>query len=220
MLGEVQNIAHRGRAKSIDRLGIVAHSGQPLALGRKVIKNVGLERVSILILIDQHAIEQSPNRFAGLGIGQQRVPENQQIIVVENTSRLLAVYIAVEKLLQFGLPIPTPRKMLLQNLVKLLPSVDASAVNRHAGSLLRESLVGLGQIQVGAHYVEQILGIRAIVNRELGRQTDYLAVTMQQSRGHGVIGSAPNARRVGQTQPAQQAFGPAKHFRGRPTGKR
>ena len=68
MLGEVEDVPHGGRAEGVDRLGVVADHGQPLALGREPIEDLGLERVGVLILVDQHAIEQPADGIAGRGL--------------------------------------------------------------------------------------------------------------------------------------------------------
>ena len=65
VLGEIEDVPHRGRAEGVDRLGVVAHHGQPLALGRERVEDVGLERVGVLVLVDQDAIEQPADGVAG-----------------------------------------------------------------------------------------------------------------------------------------------------------
>ena len=128
---------------------------------------------------------------------QQGVPEEQQIVVVEHAGRLLAVDVAVEKLLQLVVPILTPGKMMLQRVVELFAGVDASAVDRHARPLLREPLVGLGEVQIGADDVHQVFGIGPVVDGEMRRQADGFAVAVQQAGGDGVVRAAPDARRAG-----------------------
>ena len=155
------------------------------------------------------------------GVGQQGVPVQQQVVVVEHAGRLLAVDVAVEQPLQLVVPVLAPGKMMPQHVVELLPGVDAPAVDRHAGALLREPLVGLGQVQLGADDVQQVFGVGAVVDGELRRQPDGLAVAVQQPGGDGVEGSAPDARVVpGVAQPAEQVLGPAEHLGGRPAGER
>ena len=193
VLGKVEDVAHRGRAKGVDRLGVVAHDGQALALGREQIEDIGLERVGVLIFIDQHAIEQLADGVARMLIGQQGVPVEQQVVVIENAAGFLAIDVAVEKLLQFVRPLLAPGKCVRQNLVEFLPGVDAAAVDGHAGALFREPLVGLGQVQLGADDVHQVFRVGAVVDGEFRRQADRLAVSAQQSRGDGVKGAAPNA---------------------------
>ena len=84
--------------------------------------------------------------------------------------------------------------MALQHLRELLPGVDAAAVDLHAGSLLGEPLVGLGQAQLGAHDVQQVLRVGPVVDGEGRGQADGLAVAAEQPRGDGMEGAAPDAR--------------------------
>ena len=58
MLGEIEDVAHGGGAKGVDRLGVVADDGEPLALGREAVEDFGLQRVGVLVLVDQDAIEE------------------------------------------------------------------------------------------------------------------------------------------------------------------
>ena len=183
-----------GRPEGIDRLGVVAHHGQPLALGREQVKDLGLQGVGVLILVDQHAIELLADRRPGLRIGQQGVPVEQQVVVVQHGGGLLAIHVAVQQPLQLVGPIATPGELAGERLLQLLAGVDAAAVDGHAGPLLGEPLVGLGQAQLGADDVQQVLGIGAVVDGEIGRQADGLAVAAQQPRGDGMKSAAPDLR--------------------------
>ncbi len=179
VLGKVEDVVDVGRPEGIDRLGVVAHHGQPLALGREEVKDLGLQGVGVLILVDQHAIELLAHRRPGLRIGQQGVPVEQQVVVVQHGGGLLAVHVAVQQPLQLVGPIATPGELAGERLLQLFAGVDAAAVDRHAGPLLGEPLVGLGQAQLGADDVEQVLGIGAVVDGEIGRQSDGLSVAAQ-----------------------------------------
>ena len=86
--------------------------------------------------------------------------------------------------------------MLGQGPLEFLPGVDAPAVDGHARALVGKPFVGLGQFQIGPHDVEQVFGIGPVVDRELRRQADGLAVTAEQPGGDGVEGAAPDAARA------------------------
>ena len=198
-------------AKGVDRLGIVADGRQALSLGRKPVEDVGLERVGVLILINKDAIEELANGVAGrLGSSSSSdsalpqtapaplpapasTPEEEQIVVIEDAGGLFAVHVAIEEPFQIVLPFLAPRKLAEQHVVEFFAGIDATAVDGHARSLFGESLVGLGQVQIGADDVHQVFGVGPIVDGELGRQADRLAVAVQQTCGDGVEGSAPDA---------------------------
>ena len=166
VFGEVEDVPYGCRAEGVDRLGVVAHHGESLALGRKPIEDVGLKGVRVLVLVDQNAVEQPADgvadRSAGIlpawcgrdgrapGVRKQGVPVQEQVVVIENAGGLLAIHVAVEQLLQFVVPILAPGEMMAEHDVEFFPGVDAPAVDGHARALLREPLVGLGQVQVGA----------------------------------------------------------------------
>ena len=201
MLGQVENIADRGRAEGIDRLRVVAHDRHPPALRRKLVNDLGLQDIRVLVLIDQHAIELPANDRPGRGVFQQAVPIEQQVVVVQHAAGLLAIDVAAEQPLQFRAPFQAPGKVPHQGVFELLAGVDATAVNVHAGPLLGEPPIGLGQAQLGADDVHQVLGIGPIVDRETGRQPDGLAVAAEQARGDGVKGPAPEPADVKSPQP-------------------
>ena len=82
----------------------------------------------------------------------------------------------------------------------------------------------LARFKLGADDVQQVLGVGPVVDGELRRQADRLAVAVQQPGGDGVVGSAPDARvRAGgaglQPAPSARVFRPAEHLGGRPAGE-
>ncbi len=83
-MGKVEDVADRGGAERIDRLGVVAHDGQPTALRAETLEQPRLQAVRVLILIDQHAIEAVADRRPGLLVLQQFAPLHQQVVVVEH----------------------------------------------------------------------------------------------------------------------------------------
>ena len=105
MLGQIQNVPHRGGAEGVDRLGIVADDGQALAGRAEIVKDIGLQRVGVLIFIDQHAIEHAANAVAGRWIGQHGPPVEQQIVVIQHAAGFLAIDIAVEEFFEFRRPL-------------------------------------------------------------------------------------------------------------------
>ena len=229
LLGKVEDVTHGGRPKRVDRLGIVTHHGQALAVGPQLVEDFGLKQVGVLVFIDQDAVELLANQLAHLGVGQEGVPVQKQVVVVQRGGRLLAVDVGVEQLFQLVGPLLAPRKMRLQHRLELLSSVDATAVDRHAGPLLGEPPVGLGQSQLGANHVQEVFGVGPIVDGKTGRKSDRLSVLPQQSGGDGVECSAPDpgATEVpgfgsgpGLFEAAEHAGHATEHFGRRASGER
>ena len=54
---EVEDVAHRGGAEAVDGLGVVADAGDAGAAGAQQRDDVGLQRVGVLVLVDQHVVE-------------------------------------------------------------------------------------------------------------------------------------------------------------------
>src|SRR6266581_6657174 len=63
LAGEVENMAHGGRAKRIDRLGVVTDHGETPAARFQSQQNRGLQAVRILVLIDQDMVEATADVF-------------------------------------------------------------------------------------------------------------------------------------------------------------
>jgi hypothetical protein len=100
MPGEVEDVARGGGAKAVDRLGVVADHREPASIGFEPQQDLRLERVGILILVDQDEIE------AGGDVrGERRErhhvrPIEQQIVVIEHVLDLLGLHIASKELTQ------------------------------------------------------------------------------------------------------------------------
>ena len=54
---EVEDVAHRGGAEAVDGLGVVADAGDARAVRAQQRDDVGLQRVRVLELVDQHVVE-------------------------------------------------------------------------------------------------------------------------------------------------------------------
>ena len=55
--GKVQDVVDGRGAERIDRLGVVADDAQSFAVGFQRKQNVGLQRIGVLVLVDQHMVE-------------------------------------------------------------------------------------------------------------------------------------------------------------------
>ena len=72
----------RGRSKPVDGLGVVADRGHPATARSQQLDQIGLQGVDILVLVDQHAVEQSGQRPAAHLGGGERPGQQQQIVEV------------------------------------------------------------------------------------------------------------------------------------------
>ncbi len=65
LFGKVEDVADRGPAKRIDRLGVVPDHGQARAVRAKLLEDSGLDGVRVLVLIDQDAVEPLADGITG-----------------------------------------------------------------------------------------------------------------------------------------------------------
>ena len=86
---EVEDVAHRGGAEAVDGLGVVADAGDAGAVRAQQRDDVGLQRVGVLELVDQHVVEALAHAGAAGRVGEQPAPEQQQVVVVEHLLLLL-----------------------------------------------------------------------------------------------------------------------------------
>ncbi len=188
---EVEDVAHLGGPKGVDRLGIVTDHGQAPAVGPQRAQDLGLQAVGVLVLVDQHMVE-ACRRVGGQGRLEHGLgPVEQEIVVVEHLLAQLLVHVAAEQRLQFGFPGGAPGELRLQDLGQRQSTVDGARVDRKAGALEREAAVRLGQRSRLAGQVHQVFGVGAVEDRERLGQTDRRRPFTQQTCADGVEGAGP-----------------------------
>jgi hypothetical protein len=228
MRGKLADVLHRGGAEGIDRLGVVPHHGQARAGGTQLVDDLRLQRIGVLVFIDQHVVEQLADGRSPGGIAQQRVPVQQQVVVIQRGGGFLAIDVGAEQPGQLVRPVAAPGKRVGQHPAELQPGVDAAAVDIQAGPLVREPLLGLDQPQFGADHAHQVLGVAAVEDRELARQSDRLAEAPQEPGGDGVERAAPGPLApqgrlpglgLGVAKPPQHAVHAANHLFRRAAGE-
>ena len=97
MLGrEIEDVRDGRRPERIDRLSVVPNHGDVGAALTHAQQDVGLKGVRILILVDEHVIEKLAYASAHRRRGHHRLPEQQEIVVVENALLSLALDIPAE----------------------------------------------------------------------------------------------------------------------------
>ena len=194
---EIQDVAHARGAKAEDRLGVVADHRHAAAVRLHLEDDRGLQRVGVLILVDQHVVE--PRRDVG---GQRRqrhqlLPVEQQVVVIEHALALLGLDIAREQGFELGLPVAAPGEGLAQDHIQALLRVDRIGVDRKAGGLPGEPAILLAQALLVAHEVDQVGGIAAIEHGEAGIEADLLGIEPEQAGADRVERARPQGSAVG-----------------------
>ncbi len=214
---EVEDVADRGGAEGIDRLGIVADHGEAAAGRLERLEDARLETVGILVFVDQHMVEAA----AGLG-AEGRLREHlgeveQEIVVIEDVLALLGLDIAGEEGAEFRLPFGAPREGLGEDGVELRLLVDRARIDGEAGRLERKALGGLREAEFVADEVDQVGRVAAVVDGEGRVEADLGGALAQQPRADRVEGARPRQRRrrglgLGAHRMADDALHPARHL--------
>ena len=92
-LGERHDVFKIGAAPRVDALGVVA-DGHHAMVGGEFVDDLGLERVGVLILVDEDVAETVGEVLGDLGgVGEELEPELEQIVVIDDV--LLALFLGV-----------------------------------------------------------------------------------------------------------------------------
>ncbi len=145
LLREIENVADGGRAKAIDRLGIVANDGQSLAIRLERQQDRRLDGIGVLILIHQHMVEQAANFARDFGHLHQFRPIEKKIVIVEDMLALLRLYIALEQAAKILFEAGAPGEMLCEHAIEGVPGIHCSRIDCKAGSLQGKALLLLGE---------------------------------------------------------------------------
>ena len=192
---EVEDVAHRGGAEAVDGLRVVPDAGDAGAVGPQQADDVGLQRVGVLVLVDEDVVEALAHAGAARRVGEQAAPEEQQVVVVQHLLLLLGVGVRGEELRQPFFGRQAPRERRVQHLVQRQLRVDAARVDVEAGGLLREPRAAAAEAEAGAGDVHEVFGVAAVHDREVRRHADVACVDAEQAGGGGVERPAPDALR-------------------------
>ena len=138
LLGETENIVDFGRTKRVDRLRVIADDGHAGAVGFQRCKNIGLQPVRVLVLVDQYMVEPRTDLQGKLFFCDEMTPVQQQIVIVEYLALLLAHDVMSEQFAQLFLPIEAPGVTILERFAKRAHRVDCPRVNRKTGVFFRK----------------------------------------------------------------------------------
>ncbi len=161
-------------------------------------------------------------RFGQLLVGQQVIPEQQQVVVVQDVTGLLGVDVGLKEPLQLLLPFLAPREIGLQCVVQRVGTVDAARVDRQAGGLAREPLLLLGQPLLVADHVHQVFCVALVEDGETLLQANGFTVDTEQAVGHRVERAAPDTGGMGSglgPGDPSDGVGPSDHLLGGPAGE-
>ncbi len=191
LAGKIQNVADRGGTKRVDRLRVVAHHREAVAVRLQPQKDRSLQAVGVLIFVHQHVVE----ALADVG-GERRLrhhlrPIEQEIVVVEHVLALLGLDIGRKQLAQLAFPSGAPRKERAQHLLQRRLRVHGARIDRQAGAFHREALLGFREAEIVADEIHQIGRIAAVMDRECPIEPDLRGVFAQQSRADRVKGARP-----------------------------
>ena len=192
---ELQDVLHGRGAEPVDRLRVVADHREVARRVRRShpFQDVGLQRVRVLVLVDEHVIEHRRQRVARLGRGRQRFPEQQQVVVVQDVLIALADRVRLEDLPDAVDLVHAPRVVTLQHVGELLAGVHRPRVDRRERVLAREPSFPRGEPQLLAQQVHHVGTVGLVQHREVGTQAERATVEAEQPVGDRVERPTPHA---------------------------
>jgi len=209
---KVEDVPHRRRPEGVDRLRVVADHGEALTARPQMVEDFCLERVGVLVLVDQYRLELCTHRLASSGVLEEGVEEKEQIVVVEHPLRGLAVDIGAEEQFQAAALLDAPGEVRLHHAVERQAGIDAPTVDVETGGLARKSSLASPQLQLGAEHLQEIFGVAAVVDGEARVEPHPLAVLPEEPGGDGVERSAPDPARGPRFPVAEEPVDPAEQL--------
>jgi hypothetical protein len=189
--GEVEDVADRGGAERVDRLGVVADHGEAAARGLEREQDRRLQPVGVLILVDQHVIEALGDIGGNRRLRHHLRPVEQEIVVVEHVLALLGLDISGEQRPQLRLPMLAPGEVRAQHLVERQLRVHRARIDREAGALGGKARLGLGEAEIVPDQIDEIRGILTVVDGESAIEPDLAGVFPEKPRADRVERAGP-----------------------------
>ena len=135
---DVVQVRGIGPAEAVDRLRVVADDGQAAAARAHQGHDVDLQRVHVLVLVDEHVVESGGDAGADDGVRQQGAPAQQQIVEVEQTMRALASRVGTEQVRDGVHARLYPGEVVGEHLTQRPAGVDAAGVDIDEGGRPRQ----------------------------------------------------------------------------------
>ena len=198
--GKIQDVVDSRRAEGVDRLRVVADDADARAIRLHRVHDLRLQRVRILILVDQHVLEARADLARDALVLHEDVPVQQQVVVVEQLLCVLDLDVAAEELCQLVAPVAAPGEHFLQRARQRLAAVDAVRVDREARVLARKALLLLREAELLAQKIQQVGGVAAVEHRERRLEADHLRVLAQQAVADRMVCAGPEQASGGAAQ--------------------
>ena len=215
--GELEDVAHGRRSERVDRLRVVADHHEPLTRGTERGEDVCLERVRVLVLVDEDVVERRRDRGPGGRVAAERAPEQEEVVVVERVLRTLAFGVDLEDRADLVDLLGAPRVLGLEDVGELDLGVHRPRVDVGERLLAREAPFALAESELAADQVHEVGRVRPVEHGEARRQAERASVESQEPVRRGVERAAPHTP---EPSLAGQALGPREHLARGPARER
>ncbi len=187
----------RGRAEAVDGLEVVADRGHHRAVRRQRPREVHLQPVDVLVLVDQHVVEGRGQQRADHLVGGERAPEQQQVVEVGHAELALAGGVGLEQRRDRLAVLLAPREVLGQHARQRLLRVDRARVDVQQRPLAREARARLRVPVLLAQQVQDVRRVARVEHPEAARQPERRGVAAHEPVRDRVERAAEHARRGG-----------------------
>ena len=155
-----------GAAEAVDGLRVITHDGEPTTIWSKRAYDLDLQRVDVLILVDEHMIEHRDHVRPKPVVAECGAPQEQQVVEIHLTPGPLAGDILLEQGGN-GLGVTlAPGKVRRQHLTEAMPGVDAPRVDLDKGGRARHADVSCIKAVLVSQQVHHVGGVCWIEKRE------------------------------------------------------
>ena len=110
LVRKAEDVLDGGGAERIDRLRVVADHRDALAARAQQLEDLRLQRVGVLVFVDQDVIELRAHLGREPRVARHRVPVQQQVVVVERLVGELSLDVGAVQARQVLLPLGAPGK--------------------------------------------------------------------------------------------------------------
>ncbi len=208
--GKIEDVAHRRGAEGIDCLRIIADHGQTASTRSQRQHDLALQRVGVLIFIDQQMIEAPGDLGSDRRLGQHLGEIEQEIVVIEHVLALLHLHVRSEERAQRILVRRDPGKPFAERRLEIAARIDHARIDRQTRRLGRETLLRFAKASLVARPVHEVGRILAVVDGELRIEPEARGIFAQQPRAKAMersrIGRRRGSGRLRRETAGKQAF--------------
>ena len=178
-------------AEAVDRLGVVADDRDAAPLGLEPEQDVGLERVRVLVLVDEDVIEERADARRERLVAHEVVPVEEEIVVVEHRPCRLGVDVRGEEVAELLLPLEAPGEARSPGPRAGVPGCSRRSSRSRGRSPFAGSVDRCARDRSVTEPIDEVGGVLAIEERERGIEPDRRGVVTQEPVGDGVEGPRP-----------------------------